>query len=290
MEQKIPDILSKDNYEAIIGWMATPGVEAPAFASEFMTTLDTLYMNRSGQTIRRRSAGVSTRLSLEYIMSQADTSVPDTPVHRDTKPNPVLEDLTALAESLPEKTTTNPQMNNPRIEDNTLPLQDENGFKEAGLDSIRLAGAVAWHWSRLDSKITGGRPVSMSFLQMTLYIIYGTVLAERGTRITSEHPQMWRFGPVFARAYSNLTKRGISPNEEAAEEIRHNDPSLDEFISRITRINAGKKLSDLSKYHMSKSSPWGQCNKRNPEKWSTHLDDNELRDWFRHIIDKSKSH
>ena len=283
MEQKIPDILSKDNYEALMSWMTTPGSEQPAFASEFMTTLDALYMNRSGQTIRRRPVGTApSKLSLEYIMSQAGRQKPDRPTHREVKPNPVLEDLTALAESLPEKST-------PRIEDNTLPLQDENGFKEAGLDSIRLAGAVAWHWSRLDRSLTGGRPVSMSFLQMTLYIIYGTVLAERGTRITSERPQMWRFGPVFARAYSYLTKRGISPNEEAAEEIRHSDPSLDEFISRITRINAGKKLSDLSKYHMSKSSPWGQCNKRNPEKWSTPLDDNELRDWFRQLIDKSKT-
>lgn len=284
MEQKIPDILSKDNYEALMSWIASPDSEQPAFASLFMTTLDALYMSRSEQTIRRRPAGTApSKLSLEYIMSQAGRTESDRPLHKDVKPNPVLEDLTALAESLPEKTS-------PRIEDNTLPLQDENGFKEAGLDSIRLAGAVAWHWSRLDRSLTGGRPVSMSFLQITLYIIYGTVLAERGTRITSERPQMWRFGPVFARAYSNLTKRGISPNEKAAEEIRHSDPSLDEFISRITRINAGKKLSDLSKYHMSKSSPWGQCNKRNPEKWSTPLDDNELRDWFRHIIDKSKSH
>lgn len=284
MEQKIPDILSKDNYEALMSWIASPGSEQPAFASQFMTTLDALYMSRSEQTIRRRPAGTTpSKLSLEYIMSQAGRTESDRPLHKDVKPNPVLEDLTALAESLPEKTS-------PRIEDNTLPLQDENGFKEAGLDSIRLAGAVAWHWSQLDRSLTGGRPVSMSFLQMTLYIIYGTVLAERGTRITSERPQMWRFGPVFARAYSNLTKRGISPNEEATEEIQHSDPSLDEFISRITRINAGKKLSDLSKYHMSKSSPWGQCNKRNPEKWSTPLDDNELRDWFRHIIDKSKSH
>lgn len=281
METRIPDILSKENYEALLEWMADPDAEAPAFAESFMTSLDALYMNRSGRALRRRGSA-SSRLTLEFLMSEEAQRPPVR--HAAPAPNPVLEELTDGPEPLPET----PKGQAPRIGDNILPLTDESGFREAGLDSVRVAGAIAWHWSRLETAITKGRQASMSFIQLTLWITYGTLLAERKTRLTAEHPQMWKYGPAFPRVYNRNGKTPISPDREAAEEIRRADPQLHEFLERTVRTNALKGTGKLSDIHTAKSSPWRECLRRNPDKWSTPLDDAETAAWFRKYIDQSK--
>lgn len=292
METNIPDILSSDNYTTLVKWLSNPDAETPEFAAAFMTSLDAVYMNRTGQAIRRRRAAAAARLSLDFLIKETEAKKNEATIRYEKKTNPILEDLTALAESLPETPSMEKhEAAEPRIRrmgDNNLQLPDENGFTDIGMDSLRLAGAVAWHWYRLNNELRRGRAITMPFLQMTLYVIYGTFLAERKARLTAEKPQMWRYGPVFARVYSKLSKTGIQPDESAATDIRQQDPSLDEFIGRIVRINAGRKTKDLTEYHMSKSSPWGRCNSRNPQKWSTPLDDKEMADWFRKAIDRSK--
>lgn len=282
METHIPEILSKENYEALLGWIADPDAEAPAFADSFMTSLDALYMSRSGKAVRRRPAG-TTRLSLEFLMSEAAQPAPAR--HEPQAPNPVLEDLTAFSEPLPET----PRERAPQVGDGVLPLTDESGFREAGLDSILVAKAIAWHWSRLETSVTKGRAASMSFIQLTLWVVYGTLLAERNTRLTAEHPQMWKYGPAFPRVHNRNKKEPITADPEAAEAIRKQDPQLNEFLDRIVGINAKWGVSRLSAIHTAKSSPWGRCLAKNPDKWSTPIDDGETAAWFRKSIDQSKN-
>lgn len=279
MKTTLPEILSTQNFEAIRNWLEDPEAAAPEFAQSFMTQLDSVYMERTGKPIRKTPAGVIRRMSLDFLLSGKEEN-------KTTEPEPKNE----TAEKILDMIADTPKMNvtdEKTIGDDLLPLTDENGFKEAGLDSVRLAGAVAWHWQQLENKYTLGKPISGSLLQTTVYIIYGTLLAERGTRITTEHPQMWRFGPVFPRIYTRFSKRGIVPSEKEAAEIKESDPVLDEFIRRIIRINASKKRNELSERHTSKSSPWGVCNKMHPEQWSTQLDDKEIQRWFRKEIDNS---
>ncbi len=40
-----------------------------------------------------------------------------------------------------------------------------------------VAEAVSWYYSQLPAKQTSGKPMTMTFLQMTLFVIYGTFLA-----------------------------------------------------------------------------------------------------------------
>ena len=175
----------------------------------------------------------------------------------------------------------------PKIGDNTIPFTDENGFLEAGKDSLDIAKAIAWHYTDAGVSAIRGRPISMKFLQMTLYVVYGTFLAQRLTRLTAERPQMWKFGPIFPRVYNKMSK-GIVPDAAAAQAIREQDPSLDEFIGRIVRINAEKTTKELDKTHKAPTSPWGRCLQEYPDKWGTVIDDRTIAAWFQKDLEKAR--
>lgn len=279
---KRPSVLSRSNYAKMLFWLENRECPVPAFAESFMTTLNYLYIDRQGTIpMKRRPVRNDTpasRLSLESLIE-------DTP----KKENDNRTQETAMDEIEKEAQKTVPVPETPaHIGDDTLPYKNEDGFREAGYDSAELAKAIAWHYDRINPNERNGRPISMNFLQTVLYTIYGTVLAERGIRLTTEHPQMWQYGPMFARVYSKM-KHGIIAEEKAAIALREKDPSLDEFINRIIRINARKRNKELSELHTSKTSPWGRCLKANGEKWSSQISDTDIADWFRRYIDKSKN-
>lgn len=284
METRIPDILSAENYSALMAWIASPQAVKPSFADSFMTTVNAVYMQRNGTTYKEKiNNHIASRMSLSAMFDEIEnekTTKAITPAEP-CEPNPILEEMEHATESLPEPRES-------QLGDDRLPLADENGFTEAQADPMEVAGAVAWHWSQLEVALTRNKPVTMTFLQITLYVIYGTVLAERGKRLFAEHPQMWKYGPVFARVYSQISKRGLNPGRESAQRIKESDPSLAEFIGRIVRIHAGKTITSITDLHTSKSSPWGKCLTANPDKWSTPLDDKDIEAWFRRTIDNSK--
>ena len=281
---RIPSILCQENFQQILDWFADPGKAVPEGAADFVTTLDFLYMTRTGEPLRRKSVTAAVSgITLKGIMESSAEDERKREVERRRRADEARRKaLDAIAAS---RTAEAPRTD-ARIGDGQIPFTDENGFAEGGLDSLLLARAVGWHYEKTDMALTRGRPLSMTFLQIILYITYGTFLAERGTRLTDEHPQMWKYGPIFPRVYGKLSK-GIPADEGAARESPEKDPALDEFPSRILRVNAGKKISDLTKTHTSPGSPWGRCLKRNPDKWATPLEDTEIRTWFRKTIDKN---
>ena len=283
MSPETARLLTAENFEALRSWIKNPEGDPPAFARGFIATLCSTYSSLTGERIPGACRSAS-RLTLESIMREARredelreqerarASVPETP----SAPVRVPESAAAPAKPLP------------RLDDGTLPLADENGYLETGMDSLELAGAVAWHFEHTDIAVTKGKKLNMSFLQTTLYVIYGTYLAQRGARLTTEHPQLWKYGPVFPRVYGKMSN-GIVPNETAAKTIREKDPVLDEFVGRIIRINLQKRASDLMAEHTAPSSPWGKCRKENPDRWYGALDDTVIAAWFRKSIEKSRS-
>jgi uncharacterized phage-associated protein len=284
MSPETASLLTTENFEAVRSWIENPEGDPPAFARGFVATLCSSYSSLTGDRIPSACRGAS-RLTLESIMREARREDELRQQERETPTVPAPQEKPAPA-PVPEAAAA-PAKPSPRLDDGTLPLPDENGFLETGTDSLDLAGAVAWHYARTDMAVTKGRSINMTFLQTTLYIIYGTYLAQRGARLTAEHPQMWKYGPVFPRVYGKMSK-GITENAQAAEAIREKDPVLDEFIGRIIRINLQKRPSDLAAEHTAPSSPWGKCHRENPDRWYGSLDDRVIASWFKKSIEKSR--
>lgn len=277
MDKTLPDILSPEHFAKVMEWLRSEtGTPTPDTVHEFVNALNAEYSKRTGRSPR---LGAGSRLSLQAILSEAENAAKQPTPRPQYQPNSVLEDIS-------REPQTAPADNARRFGDDKLPLQDEQGFTEAHLDSCLLARAIAWHWQQLDRELTGGRNISTSYLQTLLYTIYGTCLAERGTRLTDERPRMWKYGPVFPKPYKQFAQKGVPADPAAAALIRHSDPTLDEFLSRIVRITAEKRIKDLTLKHTSASSPWGICLRQNPDKWNTELDDRLIADWFRKDIDK----
>ena len=285
--ESIPEVLSRENYDKIIEWLGTDGAPQPDFAGNFITTLGLAYSTRTGGTVptpRQRTARVPSLTQLISEAQEARQRRDEARENRDRTLDAIQGDSPAppIPEDLPAPAAAAPA---PAPADGTLPLRDGDGFLDDGRDSLELAGAIAWHHSRLEADNTR-RAISMTFLQAILYETYGTCLAQRRERIVSEHPQMWQFGPVFARVYGKLKKDGIKPDADAAERIRLSDPILDEFLSRTVRTAADRTISSITGPYREESSPWTLCRQRNGDKWSTPLDDAEIAAWFGKRIKK----
>ena len=275
-------ILTQENFSALMQWLSGEEGQAPDFAPAFMTSLDALYMSRSGLPIRRASRTPATRLSLESVIENARKENESGKNSQTT-----LDEIEQPKAQQTNGTMTGEAAEPSRLGSDTLPIRNGDGFLEAGLDSVLVAKAIGHYYGQLSPRETSGKPMTMSFLQLTLFVVYGTMLAERGTRLTAETPQMWQYGPVFPKVYRKLTKDTTTP-EEAAASIREKDPSLDEFIQRMTRNHAAKKISEITRLHTSITSPWGQCRKAHPDAWGTMIDDKTTAIWFRRFIDKNQ--
>ncbi|MCF0168481.1 MAG: hypothetical protein HUJ93_07585, partial [Bacteroidales bacterium] len=83
---------------------------------------------------------------------------------------------------------------------NEVPSDERVGDKPSELDSLTIGRVIRYMGT------AEGHPLNMSQIQIILYISYGVCLAGTGERLTSEHPQVWQFGPVFPRAYNKLRK------------------------------------------------------------------------------------
>lgn len=83
-----------------------------------------------------------------------------------------------------------------------VPVETESNREESRseIDSFTLGRIIRYMGT------AEAHPLNMSQIQIILYISYGVWLASTGERLTSEHPQVWQFGPVFPRAYNKLRK------------------------------------------------------------------------------------
>lgn len=74
-----------------------------------------------------------------------------------------------------------------------VPVETENNREESRseIDSFTLGRIIRY------MGMAEAHPLNMSQIQIILYISYGVWLASTGERLTSEHPQVWQFGPVF---------------------------------------------------------------------------------------------
>ena len=141
------------------------------------------------------------------------------------------------------------------------------------LDSVVLAKALK-HMAALEEK-----ELTQSQIQCILYIAYGVRLAQKGERLTAEHPQMWQYGPVFPRAYNRLRKDAGDGFEEY-DTLRNEHPGVFKYLTNCFRRYAWTKACILVSPHVADGSPWADTRKSNPDSWGTRIEDDLIREWF----------
>lgn len=178
--------------------------------------------------------------------------------------NPYLKEL--LSEEDPVKETP--------IEPTPEQAVMETVAEESRLDSVLLLNAIAYVGA------IAGCPVTQSKAQIILYCLYGTRLAS-GERLPMEHPQVWKYGPVFPRAYKRGALEDRAACEGAYNELLEKDPGLLQELSTKTQAMMATPMADLNAVHKSDRSPYGKTKARCQEKWGMQIPDEEIAEFFR---------
>lgn len=121
--------------------------------------------------------------------------------------------------------------------------------------------------------------LNMFQLQIIMYISYGAYLASTGSRLTTEHPQMWQFGPVFARAYNKMKKDTESGKTEY-ETLEKQNPKVLDFLKMQFRQFGWVSATVKTVAHIAPGTPWAKSRKKSPDKWGVAIDDSDIAEWF----------
>lgn len=163
-----------------------------------------------------------------------------------------------------------------KVQEDSLPWESKAEVKTEteALDSVVVAKALQWMAALHDLTL------NMSQLQTILYNAYGVWLARNGERLLAEHPQVWKFGPVFPRAYKHL-KKNVGTGEVEYDMLRNDHPAKYAFISKCFFRFAWTSAGVLTAPHVAEGSPWKRVSDANNGKLGVHIDDSMIAEWFR---------
>jgi len=212
-------------------------------------------MARAAARAERRAHRPSGCLSIKAMLEEVRI---ETPVKTET----VIADGDDLPEAEPEKTES--------IQQSAI---QTNEVLSSELDSVLLAKSLR-HMAVIE-----GIELTQSQIQTILYIAYGVRLATKGERLTSEHPQMWQYGPVFPRAYNKLRKDAADGTDEYYS-LKTGHPNIFKYLENCFRRYAWTKACILSTPHLSEGTPWSETRKSNPDRWGVRIEDDLIREWF----------
>ncbi len=163
-------------------------------------------------------------------------------------------------------------------EDETSHLTEENsslrGEHAGQLDSVLLIDSIA-HVSE-----NAGYLVTQSKAQLILYCLYGCRLAYDGQRLAIEHPQMWKYGPVFPRAYKKSHLGDSAACEHSFRQLKDSKPSLCSALESKTYSMMGTLMEDLNAAHKGPHSPYGTLLKEFPQRWGLQIPDERIAEYF----------
>ena len=258
-----------DTYRQVMAWLrggdTTPDPEMENSFLDIMTAAvaERLIANRQEYERMARAAARAERrahrpsgcLSIKAMLEEVRI---ETPVKTET----VIADGDDLPEAEPEKTES--------IQQSAI---QTNEVLSSELDSVLLAKSLR-HMAVIE-----GIELTQSQIQTILYIAYGVRLATKGERLTSEHPQMWQYGPVFPRAYNKLRKDAADGTDEYYS-LKTGHPNIFKYLENCFRRYAWTKACILSTPHLSEGTPWSQTRKSNPDRWGVRIEDELIREWF----------
>ena len=253
-----------DTYRQVMAWLrggdATPDPEMDNSFLDIMTAAvaERLIANRqeyermarAAERAERRAHRPSGCLSIKAMLDE---------VRRETSEK--TESVLADGEDLPEA--------EPMLQ-STIQKEEVSSCE---LDSVILAKSLR-HMAVIE-----GIDLTQSQIQTILYIAYGVRLATKNERLTSEHPQMWQYGPVFPRAYNRLRKDSTDGTDEYYS-LKTDHPNIFKYLENCFRRYAWTKACILTTPHLSEGTPWYQTRKSNPDRWGVRIEDELIREWF----------
>ena len=253
-----------DTYRQVMAWLrggdATPDPEMENSFLDIMTAAvaERLIANRqeyermarAAERAERRAHRPSGCLSIKAMLDE---------VRRETSEN--TESVLSDGEDLPEA--------EPMLQ-STIQKEEVSSCE---LDSVILAKSLR-HMAVIE-----GIDLTQSQIQTILYIAYGVRLATKNERLTSEHPQMWQYGPVFPRAYNKLRKDASDGTDEYYS-LKIGHPNIFKYLENCFRRYAWTKACILSSPHLSEGTPWSDTRRSNPDRWGVRIEDELIREWF----------
>ena len=161
-----------------------------------------------------------------------------------------------------------------RAEKERMEAESARKVALAKLDSVEMINSIS-HVARRE-----GQPMTSSRAQIILYCIYGSHLAHTGSRLDIEHPQAWKYGPVFPRAYKKGTLDDGNACAESFEVLNEKSPEVASLLSCKTSAMLTTPMVDLNACHKGKSSPYGKTISKNPDHWGIQIEDGLILDFF----------
>ena len=146
---------------------------------------------------------------------------------------------------------------------------------ESRLDSVLLINSIAYVGG------LAGYPLTQSKAQLILYCLYGARLGAGEERLPIEHPQVWKYGPVFPKAYKRGAIEDKGACESSYQELLESEPAILTALSTKTQSMMATPMADLNAVHKSAQSPYGRTRARFPEKWGMQIPDEEIAAFFR---------
>ena len=141
------------------------------------------------------------------------------------------------------------------------------------IDSVMVAKTLSY------MAYLEGWKLSMSYIQIIMYIAYGVWLARKHQRLFDEHPQVWQFGPVFPRVY-NKFKRGFDDSSEVYAMMQRDYPRQFCFLTNCYKRFGLEQTARLKAVHTADGTPWMSTKKMNPDKLGVRIDDDLIEQWF----------
>ena len=155
-----------------------------------------------------------------------------------------------------------------------LPVPEHKPQAATGVDSVLLYNAIGFVSHRAGCEITQSRA------QIILYCIYGSSLVSSEGRLDIEHPQAWKYGPVFPRAYNKGNLADHERGRRDFEVLQREHGRLAQLLEWKTTSMLYTSMADLNSCHKGKGSPYGKTVAKNPDKWGVAIDDCLIAEQF----------
>lgn len=262
------NITSRENCSEVIAWLrgadATPD---PVMEDRFIDVLTAMVRQRmedeeeqkrmqTAQERKQRRAELAKNhpLSLRHMVDE---------MRKEGEIDCTYEELMGIAPK---------QEMQPAVQTEGLPSESVEE-KRSEIDSFTIGRIIKYMGT------SEAHPLNMSQIQIILYISYGVWLASTGERLTSEHPKVWQFGPVFPRAYNKLRK-DVESGQAEYEAMKRDNPTMVDFLDSQFHRFGWMTASAASAPHVAAGTPWARTRKRNPDKWGVAMEDSEVAEWF----------
>lgn len=149
---------------------------------------------------------------------------------------------------------------------------------------------------------SGRGPCNITKLNKLLYICYGAYLVRSNdisnvdsddfNRLTSEHPQIWPYGPVFPRAHKaadriikSNTLNNYRVKDEQFSEI-YNDAVTNTIINAVIDTFGSWTASQLVNWTHRPEGAWQNTINTFGEDWSRQMNDGTIYEVFSDIVSK----